>query len=89
MDITTQGSDQYVQDVESKMDEFYELIGLLKEVEDNTGFQFSIRRRSKIASGAIEFSLNIEDATWDMTNCREAIGFLEGFQAHHMLRKTQ
>lgn len=69
------------------MEDFYELIDTMSETRKSTGIKFSIKERSSIASGDIEFSINALGATYDMTNCREAIGFLEGFQAYHMLKQ--
>ena len=69
------------------MEDFYELIETLKQTKQETGIAFVIAPRSEIASGQIEFSLRANTATgrivYDMTNCREAIGFLEGFLAHY------
>ena len=71
------------------MEDFYELLEMLKETKQETGIGFVIAPRSKIASGPIEFSLMAKAAqtktVYDMTNCREAIGFLEGFTAYYHL----
>ena len=76
------------------MEDFYELIEVLKQAKQEAGIAFVIAPHSEIASGQIEFSLRANTATgrvvYDMTNCREAIGFLEGFTAYyHIFGETE
>ena len=72
------------------MEDFYELIEGIAEVRKETGYQVSITPRSNVASDPIEFALvlktNTDDLTYDTVNCREAIGFLEGFTAAQHLK---
>ena len=69
------------------MEDFHELIDTLKQTKQETGIGFVIAPCSSIAGGSVEFSLMAKaggtKVVYDMTNCREAIGFLEGFEAYY------
>ena len=72
------------------MEDFYELIEMLRQAKQDTSYAFVIAPRSNIASGAVAFSLRLKGGIiYDMTNPREAIGFLEGFVAYKLLEDTK
>lgn len=73
-----------------KYDKFKEILYWMKEVRQQTGLDFKIGCRSRLASSDVQFSLQTTECgglTFDMCSKKEAIGFLEGIISLNNINK--